>query len=84
MILYAVINLFFLLMYTLIYKFTKKKKPLKRAFLTMLCGIMCLAVVDITGIFTGIYLPVSPLSVTISSCAGIPGVATMIVVRWIL
>ncbi|MBQ4105471.1 MAG: pro-sigmaK processing inhibitor BofA family protein [Clostridia bacterium] len=72
------------LLFSLIYKIAKKKKPLRRAFLTMLSGVLSLILVDITGVFTGVYLPVSPLSLTVSSCAGVPGVATMLIISWLL
>ncbi|MBR2724243.1 MAG: pro-sigmaK processing inhibitor BofA family protein [Ruminococcus sp.] len=72
------------IIYGHIYKCAKKKKPFKRAFLTMLIGFLVLIAVDIAGIFTGVYLPFSMLSVTISACLGIPGVAGMIVLCWLL
>lgn len=72
------------IIYGIIYKFTKKKKPFRRAFLIMLIGFLVLLAVDLVGIYTGVYLPVSMLSVTISMCLGVPGVAGMIVLCWLL
>ena len=81
---YFAINMFFLFFYSIVYKFAKKKKPFKRAFLTMLVGLLILFAVDIAGIFTGVYLPVSLLSVTIAACGGVPGVAAMMIFAWVL
>ena len=81
---YLVVNFFFFLLYGTLYRIAKKKKPLKRAFFTMLIGLCTLIIVDIAGIFTDVYLPISLLSVTISACGGIPGVAAMIIFSWVL
>lgn len=81
---YFLIILIVFLVYTAVYKIAKKEKPFKRAFLVMLCGICTLILTDIIGIFTGVYLPVSMLSITIAACGGIPGVASMMVVCWLL
>ena len=69
---------------SIIYKLTKNKKPFKRAFLVMLCGITALCAVDVLSVLTGVYLPVSPLSVTVSACMGVPGVASMLMLGWVL
>ncbi len=81
---YGLITLGFFLLYSLIYKITKKKKPLKRAFITMLIGVLTLLVVDIAGIYTGVTLPVSAFSITVSACGGIPGVASMLIIANLL
>lgn len=81
---YFLIILAFYLFYGVIYKVAKKKKPFKRAFLVMLLGFCALLITDIIGIFTGVYLPVSMLSVTVSVCTGVPGVAAMMVLCWVL
>lgn len=81
---YLLIIFGFFVLYGIIYKAAKKKKPFKRAFLTMLLGFVFLILTDIAGIFTGVYLPISMLSVTISTCAGVPGVAAMMVLSWLL
>lgn len=50
----------------------------------MLIGILSLAAIDISGIFTGVYLPISPLTLTLSACGGVPAVATMIIINCFL
>ncbi len=72
------------LLYTLIYVGKKKKKPLKRAFLVMLFGIVVMICVDAAAKFTGVYIPISPFSLAVSSCFGVPGVAAMLVISWAL
>lgn len=84
MYIYISVIIFSFLVYGIIYKLAKKKKPFKRAFLTMLIGLSVLIAVDIAGIFTGVYLPISMLSVTVSACLGIPGIASMIVLCFLL
>ena len=81
---YLLVIFGFFILYGLIYKLAKKKKPFKRAFLVMLIGFCMLIITDVAGIFTGVYLPVSMLSVTVSACMGIPGVAAMMVLCWLI
>ncbi len=81
---YGLISLSFFFFYSVIYKLTKKKKPFKRAFLTMLSGVLILLIVDISGIYTGVTLPISAFSVTVSACAGIPGIASMLIIANLL
>lgn len=81
---YLLIIFGFFILFGIIYKIAKKKKPFKRAFLVMLIGFFSLIITDAAGIFTGVYLPVSMLSVTVSTCAGVPGVATMMVLCWLI
>lgn len=77
---YSLIVIFTFFIYAVVYKICKKKKPLRRAFLTMLLGNVVLFVVDIASIFTGVYLPVSALTLTASSCGGAPAVAAMLII----
>ncbi len=82
---YYVIAVFaILLFYSVILAAGKKKKPLKRAFYTMIFGIVALLSVNLAGNFTGVYLPVSPLSLTVSSALGVPGIAAMLTMSLIL
>lgn len=57
----------------------RAKNPLKRTFFSMLKGIATLAAVNILGVFTGVTLPISLLSLMISAVVGIPGVAAMLI-----
>lgn len=57
----------------------KKKKPFKRAFLSMLCGVVTLAVVNLLSTLTTVYIPVTWLSLTVSAAGGVPGVALLVI-----
>lgn len=57
----------------------KKKKPFKRAFLSMLCGIVTLGIINLLSTLTTVYIPVTSLSLTVSAAGGIPGVALMVI-----
>ena len=66
------------IVFAIIHFLGKNKRPFKRALLSMLCGAGTLAAINATGVFTGVYLPVSLLSVLISIIGGIPGVTLML------
>lgn len=57
----------------------KAKNPLKKTVFSMLKGIATLAAVNILGVFTGVTLPISLLSLAISAVVGIPGVTAMLI-----
>ena len=58
---------------------SKKKKPFKRALLSMLTGVLTLALIDFLSPLTTVYVPVTELSLIISSAGGVPGVALMVI-----
>ena len=66
------------IVFIVIHKMSKNKRPVKRAFLSMLSGGLALALVDIASVFTGVYIPISLLSLTVSLVGGIPGVTTIL------
>lgn len=68
-----------ILLFTMIYFSKKSPHPLKRAVNTVLSGILSLIAVNVSGIFTGVYLPVSTLSICISVIGGIPAVTAMLI-----
>lgn len=57
----------------------KKKKPFKRAFVSMLIGVLVLGIVNLLSPLTTVYIPVTQLSLILSSAGGIPGVALMVI-----
>jgi len=81
---YSLIIIVFYMAFGLILKISKKKKPLRRAFLLMLSGVVTLFLVDLLSSYTGVYLPLSALSLTASACGGVPAVAAMLVINWLL
>lgn len=77
---YLGIILMCLFIYTLIYAVTKNKKPLKRAFWGMVLGVVSLIAVNIIGVYCNILVPISPFSLTLSACGGVPAVAAMVLI----
>lgn len=57
----------------------KKKKPFKRALLSMLCGAAALGIINMLSGLTTVYIPVTELSLTVSAAGGIPGVALLVI-----
>ena len=57
----------------------KKKKPFRRAFLSMLLGTAALGVVDLLSPLTTVYIPITELSLAVSAAGGIPGVALLVI-----
>lgn len=71
-------GIIFLLLFS-IQLIVRAKNPFKKMFLSMLKGVATLALVNIVGIFTGVVLPVSLLSLAIAAVVGIPGVTAMLI-----
>lgn len=57
------------------------KRPFRTMMVTALCGLLALALVCISGIFTGVTLPVNPWTVICSVLGGLPGVASLLILR---
>ncbi|MGN1130181.1 MAG: pro-sigmaK processing inhibitor BofA family protein [Ruminococcus sp.] len=74
----VIIYLCAFIFFVLIHKIGKNKKPLKRAFLSFFPGLLGLTAINLSSVFTGVYLPVSLLSVTVSSIGGIPGLTALL------
>lgn len=66
------------LVFSFIHYAAKKKKPYKRALLSMLVGLLTLALVNVLSGFTGVYIPVTQLTLLISVAGGVPGVALLV------
>lgn len=74
----VLIMLAIFLIFSFIHYAAKKKKPFRRAFLSMLVGVLTLGVVNLISTLTTVYVPVTELSLTVSAAGGIPGVALMV------
>ena len=61
----------------------KVKRPVQRAIGGIAVGFCALLAVNITGLFTGVSLPFSPLTIGVSGAAGIPGVTLMLLLNLI-
>jgi pro-sigmaK processing inhibitor BofA len=59
----------------------KVRHPFRHAVGGILTGLCALAVVDLTGMFTGVSLPISPLTLGVSGVAGIPGVTMLLLLN---
>ena len=74
----AVILLSTLFIFSTIHYVGKNKRPIKRAFISLFCGGLTLLAVNLSAGITGVYLPVSLLSILVSLIGGIPGVTLML------
>ncbi len=66
------------LFFALLHFLAKNKRPFKRALLSMSAGLLALAAVDLLSGLTGVYIPVSLLSVLVSAIGGVPGVTLLL------
>lgn len=80
---YCIAGIVFLLL-VLIQISVKSKKPIRKTLSGIFTGIATLAIVNISGTFTGVTLPVSLLSLGVSAVSGIPGVTMLLVLKMIL
>ena len=62
-------------------KIMKSKHPIRSTLLGLLLGPACMLVIN--SIFTSVSIPISPLSLGISSTLGIPGVTAMLLLQLI-
>ena len=58
--------------------------PVQRAVGGLAIGLCALVVVNLTGVFTGVSIPLSPLAIGVSGVAGIPGVTLLLLLNLIL
>ena len=52
--------------------------------LTVLVGLCALLAVNVTGTFTGVSLPLSPLAIGVAGTAGLPGVTLLLLLNLLL
>lgn len=67
-----------IIIFAIIHYIGKNKHPFRRACISIACGGLTLLAVNLSGAFTGVYLPVSLLSILVSIIGGIPGVTLML------
>lgn len=68
------------ILFAVLYAAKRSHKPLKRALTSALSGILALIAVNTAGLFTGVYIPISTLSICISAVGGIPAVTVMLII----
>lgn len=74
----AIVFVSIFLIFAIIHYISKSKHPLKRSLLSMLVGAATLTAVNLTSGFTGVFLPVSLLSIIVSVAGGVPGVTLLL------
>lgn len=68
----------------LIQVIVRAERPVRRAVGGIITGLCALAVVNLTGLFTGVTLPISLLTLGVSGAAGISGVTMLLLLDLIL
>lgn len=63
---------------------TRAGRPVRRAVGGMFAGLGALGAVNLAGLYTGVTLPISFLSLGIAAVAGIPGVTLMLLLNLLL
>ncbi len=58
--------------------------PIRSSLLSLLPGLAALICVDLVSSYTNVMIPISPLSLSISSVLGIPGVTSLLIIQRIL
>ena len=66
------------LIIALIHRISKNKKPFRRAFMSIISGPVTLTIINLIGSLFGIGIPVSILSLAISTIGGIAGVTLIL------
>ncbi len=59
------------------------KRPFRTMLITAFFGLITLALVCVSGIFTGVTLPINIWTVSCSALGGIPGVITLLILKMI-
>lgn len=66
------------ILFSFIHYLSHSKKPFKRAFLSILIGLLSLCAVNLLSGFTSVYIPVTTLSLLTSAVGGLPGTALLV------
>ncbi|MEE1124738.1 MAG: pro-sigmaK processing inhibitor BofA family protein [Acutalibacteraceae bacterium] len=69
-----------IILFAILYGIKKSSQPVKKSISTVATGLIALTGVNIAGIFTGVYIPVSTLSICASAVGGIPAVTAMLII----
>ena len=57
---------------------------LKKFLMSALFGLTALLLINVTAAYTGVYLPLSKLSLAVSGVLGIPGVMLMLLLQLVM
>lgn len=66
------------ILYSIIYKLGKNKKPVKKSIYSIFTGLFCLIIVNCLSVITKVYIPFSLMSILVSSLGGIPGITLLL------
>lgn len=72
------------ILFSVLHYAAKNKRPFKRALISMSAGLLTLAAVDLASGLTGVFIPVSLLSVLTAVVGGVPGVTLMLFLNLLL
>lgn len=67
-----------LIILAVLHKLGKNKKPLLRAFDSMIIGLSALFLVNVTSVITQVHIPISMFTVGVSAGGGVPAVALLL------
>lgn len=67
-----------------IQKIMRSKHPVRSALLGLFIGPACMVAINIISMFTRVSIPISPLSLGVSSVLGVPGVTAMLLLQIII
>ena len=68
----------------IIQKIMHSEHPVRTAVISMMWGIIALVAVNLCSSFTGVSIPVSPMTLSFSAVLGIPGVTCLLLMQIIL
>lgn len=66
------------IIFSFIHYLSHSKKPFRRAFVSIMIGLLSLCAVNLLSGFTSVYLPVTTLSVLTCAIGGLPGTALLV------
>lgn len=61
-----------------------QKHPIKTFIYNAIMGWLLLAVIDLLAVYTGVYIPINPYSVSVSGAGGCVGVLLLLALRIIV
>ena len=67
-----------LAVYAAVHYIAKNKRPVKRALISMCVGIVLMLVINLTARWTGVFMPVSLLSLLTAVIGGVPGITLIL------
>lgn len=73
-----------LIILAILHKLGKNKKPLLRAFGSMIIGLSALLLVNVTSVITQVHIPISMFTVGVSAGGGVPAVALLLFLNLIM